>query len=85
MLSSLQRRAQKLATAMAQLPGVTCPPIDGALYLFPQIALPPKAVAAAAALKKQPDVMCALHFCFGWQRSIDDATPMSDGISRYHF
>jgi alanine transaminase len=68
MLSSLQRRAQKLATAMAQLPGVSCPPIDGALYLFPQIALPPKAVAAAAALKKQPDVMYAFSF-FGWRSS----------------
>jgi alanine transaminase len=44
-----------------QLPGVSCPPIDGALYLFPNITLPANAVAAAKAANKQPDVFYCLE------------------------
>lgn len=46
-LASLKRRATKLAESMNKLEGVSCPPIDGALYLFPRIKLSDKAVAAA--------------------------------------
>jgi aspartate/methionine/tyrosine aminotransferase len=43
------------------LPGISCPPIDGALYLFPQITLPHKAIAAAKEANKQPDVFYCLE------------------------
>jgi alanine transaminase len=48
-LASLQRRAQKLHAAFIRMEGVSCEPAQGALYLFPRIHLPAKAVAAAAA------------------------------------
>jgi len=34
---------------------VTCNPAQGAMYAFPQIRLPPKAVAAAKAISHKPD------------------------------
>ena len=38
---------------------VTCQPIEGALYAFPSIVLPPKAVAAAKAVGQTAD----LYYC----------------------
>lgn len=46
-LASLKRRAQTLAEGLNAMEGVTCQPPQGALYAFPSIVLPPKAVAAA--------------------------------------
>ena len=39
--------------------GVTCNRAEGALYLFPQIVLPPKAVEAAEAAGLAPDAFYA--------------------------
>jgi len=47
-LTSLESRAVRLAGALNALPGVRCNPAEGAMYLFPNIALPPAAIAAAA-------------------------------------
>jgi len=48
-LESLARRAQQIATALNALPGISCNAAQGAMYLFPQLTLPAKAVEAAAA------------------------------------
>lgn len=60
-LSSLQRRAEKLATVMNKLPGISCAPIEGALYLFPRVRLPAKAIAEAKKQGKHPDVYYCLE------------------------
>ena len=54
-LASLRRRAAKLAAALGGLRGLACAAPEGALYIFPAIALPPRAIAAAAAAGKAPD------------------------------
>ncbi|XVE88553.1 hypothetical protein DITRI_Ditri19aG0078400 [Diplodiscus trichospermus] len=54
-LSSLARRAKTLEDAFNKLEGVTCNKAEGAMYLFPQIRLPEKAIKAAGAAKKAPD------------------------------
>ena len=59
-LSSLSRRAVKLQAALCKLEGVTCESPEGALYVFPSLALPPKAVAAAAAVAKAADTFYCL-------------------------
>jgi alanine transaminase len=46
-LASLKRRAKVLADSFAQMRGVTCNAPEGAMYIFPRISLPPKAVQAA--------------------------------------
>ncbi|KAF7813968.1 Alanine aminotransferase 2 [Senna tora] len=54
-LSSLTRRAKTLEEALNKLEGITCNKAEGAMYLFPRILLPEKAIKAAEAAKKAPD------------------------------
>ena len=44
-----------------ELPGISCNPAEGAMYLFPQLQLPPRAVAAAEAAKTAPDEFYCLR------------------------
>uniref|UniRef100_A0A7S0JGZ5 Aminotransferase class I/classII large domain-containing protein n=1 Tax=Calcidiscus leptoporus TaxID=127549 RepID=A0A7S0JGZ5_9EUKA len=59
-LESLRKRADKLAVALDSLEGVTCAPAEGALYLFPRIELPIKAIAKAREVGLPPDEFYAL-------------------------
>jgi alanine transaminase len=59
-LASLRRRAERLVGALRGLEGVTCEEPEGALYAFPQVSLPARAVAAARAAGKQPDTFYCL-------------------------
>ena len=54
-LASLKRRAAVITTALNTMEGVTCNAAEGAMYVFPQLRLPPKAVAAAVASGKPAD------------------------------
>ncbi|KAF9138112.1 hypothetical protein BGX30_009508 [Mortierella sp. GBA39] len=53
--NSLIERATILENTFNSLEGCTCNSADGAMYLFPQIRLPKKAIEAAKAAGKQPD------------------------------
>lgn len=54
-LDSLKRRAVTLCKMLSTLEGVTCPFVDGALYIFPKITIPKKAVAEAQKRNLHPD------------------------------
>ncbi|CAH2037195.1 unnamed protein product [Thlaspi arvense] len=54
-LSSLAKRAKTLEEALNKLEGITCNRAEGAMYLFPCINLPKKAIAAAEDAKTAPD------------------------------
>ncbi|XP_022152657.1 alanine aminotransferase 2-like [Momordica charantia] len=54
-LSSLARRAKALEEALNNLEGVECNKAEGAMYLFPRIYLPEKAIKAAEAANTAPD------------------------------
>ncbi|KAK7294533.1 hypothetical protein RJT34_17422 [Clitoria ternatea] len=54
-LASLARRAKTLEEAFNKLEGVTCNKAEGAMYLFPQIRLPEKAIKAAGTANTAPD------------------------------
>ncbi|CAL4924736.1 unnamed protein product [Urochloa decumbens] len=60
-LQSLARRAKALEAAFNNLEGFTCNQAEGAMYLFPRIHLPQKAIEAAKAAKKAPDAFYALR------------------------
>jgi alanine transaminase len=53
---SLQRRAKLVVSTLNSLPGVKCNQADGAMYAFPTIEFPQKALDAAANKKQLPDV-----------------------------
>ncbi|KAH1048269.1 hypothetical protein J1N35_039053 [Gossypium stocksii] len=55
-LSSLARRAKTLEDAFNKLEGITCNKAEGAMYLFPRINLPKKAIKAAEEVKTAPDL-----------------------------
>jgi len=60
-LDSLARRARIISEAFNRLEGVTCNPVEGALYCYPQMRLPNKAVEAAKAKGYAADVMYCLE------------------------
>ncbi|KAG6514340.1 hypothetical protein ZIOFF_024693 [Zingiber officinale] len=58
-LSSLARRAKALEDAFNGLEGVICNKAEGAMYLFPRLHLPQKAIEAAKVINSAPDVFYA--------------------------
>ncbi|KAF8401169.1 hypothetical protein HHK36_014473 [Tetracentron sinense] len=58
-LSSLAKRAKTLEDAFNSLEGITCNKTEGAMYLFPRIHLPQKAIEAAEDAKTAPDAFYA--------------------------
>uniref|UniRef100_A0A803NBR2 Aminotransferase class I/classII large domain-containing protein n=1 Tax=Chenopodium quinoa TaxID=63459 RepID=A0A803NBR2_CHEQI len=60
-LSSLARRALTLEDAFNSLEGVTCNKVEGAMYLFPRIHLPQKAIKAAESEHIAPDAFYAFR------------------------
>ena len=47
MLSALAKKARMTEKVLNQAPGIRCNPVQGAMYAFPQIHLPPLAVQEA--------------------------------------
>ncbi|XP_023336163.1 alanine aminotransferase 2, partial [Eurytemora carolleeae] len=58
-LASLKRRGEMIAESFNKIEGVHCNPVQGAMYAFPQVLLPEKAIAAAQASGQEPDVFYA--------------------------
>ncbi|XP_057854923.1 glutamate--glyoxylate aminotransferase 2 isoform X2 [Cryptomeria japonica] len=59
-LESLRRRAQIMTDGFNSCRNVVCNFTEGAMYSFPQLKLPPKAIAAAKEAGKAPDVFYCL-------------------------
>ncbi|OWR54812.1 alanine aminotransferase 2 like protein [Danaus plexippus plexippus] len=58
-LESLNARARLVSESLNAIEGYKCNVVQGALYAFPRINLPPKAVAAAEEANQLPDVFYA--------------------------
>ncbi|XP_051631208.1 LOW QUALITY PROTEIN: alanine aminotransferase 1-like [Manacus candei] len=54
-LNALAHKAQMTQEIFNKTPGIHCNPVQGAMYSFPRIDLPPKALAAAKAQNQTPD------------------------------
>lgn len=59
-LESMKRRALMVSEAFNSMEGFTCNTVEGAMYAFPHITLPQKAVEAAAAAGKPADTFYCL-------------------------
>ena len=57
---SLKRRAKILVDGLNSIDGIECNETEGAMYAFPRLELPEKALEAAAANKQSPDTLYAL-------------------------
>ncbi|CAJ0578025.1 unnamed protein product, partial [Mesorhabditis spiculigera] len=60
-LASLKERATLVREAYGSIEGITCNPVQGAMYAFPQIHLPEKAVKKAESLGQKPDFFYAMR------------------------
>ncbi|BEJ11659.1 hypothetical protein CspHIS471_0201190 [Cutaneotrichosporon sp. HIS471] len=56
----MKARSKLMAARLNALQGVECQPADGAMYLFPSLRFPPKAVEAARKANKEADTFYAL-------------------------
>jgi len=60
-LNSLKRRAKLVADTLNTIEGFKCQTVQGAMYAFPQVTLPEKALAAAAEAGQAGDVFYAFN------------------------
>lgn len=60
LFASLTRRAGVMHATLNGLPGMECTQIEGAMYAFPRVSLPPRVVAAAREQGVQPDELYCL-------------------------
>ena len=83
--SSLARRAVKLFAALNAIPGISCQPVEGAMYAFPRIEMPASAIAEAKRRNLVPDEM----YCLDMVDEIGVVTVPGSGFGQlentYHF
>ena len=56
----LKERAQKLVDGLNSIPGITCARAEGAMYAFPRVDIPEKAIEKAKELGTTPDNLYSL-------------------------
>mmetsp|Transcript_41094 Transcript_41094/g.99046 ORF Transcript_41094/g.99046 Transcript_41094/m.99046 type:complete len:615 (-) Transcript_41094:138-1982(-) len=56
----MKNRAKALVEGLNEVDGISCNPAEGAMYAFPSIKLPPKAIEAAEKMHVSPDTLYAL-------------------------
>jgi len=84
-IQSLKRRAFKLSAAINSLEGFTCAKPSGAMYLFPSVVLPPKAIEAAKAANVPPDTFYALKLLEGTGICVVPGSGFGQREGTYHF
>jgi len=60
-LDSLRRKSALVASRLDKMPGISCQPVEGALYAFPRLHLPDAALRAATAAGKLPDTFYCME------------------------
>ncbi|XP_033897301.3 alanine aminotransferase 2 [Acipenser ruthenus] len=60
-LSNLAERAKLTEEILNTVPGIRCNPVQGAMYAFPRIFIPPKAIEEAKVLGMAPDMLYCLR------------------------
>ncbi|PGH14246.1 hypothetical protein AJ80_05986 [Polytolypa hystricis UAMH7299] len=81
----LYQRAHALYDAFKQMEGVECQEPQGAMYLFPSITLPPKAIEAATTVNRAPDEFYALRLLDATGVCIVPGSGFGQKEGSYHF
>lgn len=82
---SLGRRAIKLATCFNGLENVTCNDAEGAMYLFPRIRLPSKAIEAAKQSNMAPDAFYSMAMLEATGVCVVPGTGFGQEPDTFHF
>jgi alanine transaminase len=84
-LQSLAQRANMIADTFNSIPGIKCNPVQGAMYAFPQITIPQKAIDAAKAKGQQPDTYYAFELLENTGICIVPGSGFGQYPGTYHF
>ncbi|KAJ8715840.1 hypothetical protein PYW08_013125 [Mythimna loreyi] len=84
-LESLNQRAKMIVDTFNNMEGFSCNVVQGAMYAFPRIDLPPKAIEAAKAENKQPDVFYAFKLLEETGICIVPGSGFGQRPGTYHF
>ncbi|XP_076012208.1 alanine aminotransferase 2 [Genypterus blacodes] len=60
-LDALAEKAKMTEETLNSVPGIKCNPVQGAMYAFPQIFIPPRAIQEAQSLCMAPDMLYCLR------------------------
>jgi len=84
-LNSLARRAKLVAETLNSIEGFSCNIVQGAMYAFPRIHLPSKALEAAEAAGQQPDVFYAFNLLEATGICVIPGSGFGQSPNTYHF
>lgn len=84
-LSSLALRAKMVADTFNSVEGMSCNPVQGAMYAFPQIKLPEKAIQKAKSVKQCPSVFYAFQLLENTGICIVPGAGFGQRPGTYHF
>lgn len=84
-LNELKLRAELVAKTFNSIEGFSCNPVQGAMYAFPQIKLPPKAIEAAKKAGQAPDVFYAFQLLENCGICIVPGSGFGQKPGTYHF
>lgn len=74
-----------VADTFNSMEGFSCNTVQGAMYAFPRIVLPPKAIEAAKAQNKAPDVFYAFELLENTGICIVPGSGFGQQPGTYHF
>lgn len=84
-LGQLAEKAKMVTTTFNDIPGITCNTVQGAMYAFPRIHLPDKAIKAAKENGQAPDAF----YCYGLLEETGICVVPGSGFGQvegtYHF
>ncbi|ORY54165.1 putative alanine aminotransferase [Leucosporidium creatinivorum] len=83
--NTLKGRSEVLVKAFNQLEGVTCNEAEGAMYLFPTITLPQKAIDAAKKAGQEPDAFYSLRMLEATGICVVPGSGFGQAPNTYHF
>lgn len=84
-LQSLKERAEMVANTFNSIEGFSCNPVQGAMYAFPQIKLPQKAIEAAKKVGQTPDSFYAFQLLESTGICIVPGSGFGQRPGTYHF
>merc|ERR1719225_249003 len=84
-LASYAERARLVADTLNSIPGISCNTVQGAMYAFPQIKFPEKALAAAKEAGQPADVFYASHLLEATGICIIPGSGFGQQPGTYHF
>ncbi|KAM8720068.1 hypothetical protein ACLKA7_006166 [Drosophila subpalustris] len=84
-LNALRERAELVYKTFSSFDGYTVNPVQGAMYVFPKIDIPPKAIEAAKAKNMAPDVFYAFELLESTGICIVPGSGFGQLPNTYHF